>query len=279
MTLDLDALLNRTSPPEPWSEGDKIPWNDPAFSARMLQEHLSQEHDAASRRAELIDTQVAWIHETVLRGAPSSVLDLGCGPGLYTSRLARLGHRCHGIDFGPASIAHARAEAERDVLDCTYTEADLRTADFGEGYDLAMLIFGELNVFRREDAAAILREARAALVPGGQLVVEPHTFEAVRDLGQTQPRSRSLESGLFSDRPHILLEEAFWDERTAAAIQRWFVIDRGADSVERHAQSMQAYTEEDYQALFEEAGYTSLELREDWPASHEGSLVAYVARG
>jgi len=27
------------------------------------------------------------------------VLDLGCGPGLYASRLARLGHECTGIDY------------------------------------------------------------------------------------------------------------------------------------------------------------------------------------
>ena len=44
------------------------------------------------------------------RGA--RVLDLGCGPGLYTTRLAKLGHTCVGIDFSPASIAYAKAEAE-----------------------------------------------------------------------------------------------------------------------------------------------------------------------
>ncbi|MBW7996213.1 MAG: hypothetical protein FVQ81_06515 [Candidatus Glassbacteria bacterium] len=41
-----------TCPPQPgslWSGQYKIPWNDPAFSRRMLIEHLSQEHDLASR--------------------------------------------------------------------------------------------------------------------------------------------------------------------------------------------------------------------------------------
>lgn len=33
------------------------------------------------------------------KGNPTRILDLGCGPGLYTSRLARLGHCCVGIDF------------------------------------------------------------------------------------------------------------------------------------------------------------------------------------
>ena len=27
--------------PEPWDEGDNIPWNEPGFSRRMLREHLT----------------------------------------------------------------------------------------------------------------------------------------------------------------------------------------------------------------------------------------------
>ncbi len=47
-------------PPEAselWNEGYKIPWNDPAFSERMLQEHLSQDHELASRSIGTIQGQ------------------------------------------------------------------------------------------------------------------------------------------------------------------------------------------------------------------------------
>ena len=40
-------LIRREAAPEPWAEGEKIPWDDPGFSRRMLEEHLSQAHDAA----------------------------------------------------------------------------------------------------------------------------------------------------------------------------------------------------------------------------------------
>ena len=49
--MKLSDITSRTSAPVPWSEGDNIPWDDPDFSERMLKEHLSQEHDLASRRA------------------------------------------------------------------------------------------------------------------------------------------------------------------------------------------------------------------------------------
>lgn len=99
-----EELIHRQRDDTKWR---KIPWHDADFSRRMLREHLSQDHDAASRRYPQIDRAVAWIHEIVLGGRPSSILDLACGPGFYTHRFTGLGHTCIGIDFGPASIEYA----------------------------------------------------------------------------------------------------------------------------------------------------------------------------
>src|SRR5512137_2213612 len=159
--MNLHDVILRTPLPKPWAEGDKIPWHDPDFSRRMLREHLSQAHDAASRRTIIIEEHVEWIQRVVLRNRASRVLDLGCGPGLYSSRLAQRGHTCTGIDFSPASIEYARETAQSQHLTCEYQLADLRQAEYGTGYDLAMFIFGELNVFRLEDAQHILGKAYA----------------------------------------------------------------------------------------------------------------------
>ncbi|MEZ4569909.1 MAG: hypothetical protein R2849_06205 [Thermomicrobiales bacterium] len=51
-------IVSRDPNPEPWTEVSKIPWDDPDFSSRMLREHLSQDHDAASRRISMIDRHV-----------------------------------------------------------------------------------------------------------------------------------------------------------------------------------------------------------------------------
>lgn len=277
---DLDAIVSRSIPPEPWAEGEKIPWNEPGFSERMLAEHLSQLHDAASRRTETIEAQTAWIHDQLLGATPSRVLDLGCGPGLYAGRLARLGHVVRGIDFSPASIRHAREEAGRDGLDVDYEQGDIRETEFGDGFDLAMLIYGELNVFTRDDALAILGRAAAALHPGGRLLIEPHQYSAIEARRDAAPSWYATESGLFSDRPHIVLEESFWDEERSVGTHRWFVIDSETGVVERHADAMQAYSDEEYIALLEAAGFNEVTRRLDWPATEEQQdvLTAYEAR-
>ena len=279
--LKLLDIVHRQRDPKPWAEGEKIPWNDPDFSRRMLNEHLSQEHDAASRRFEIINNHVRWIHDRVLKRNPTRILDLGCGPGLYTNRLAKLGHRCVGIDFSPASIAYAREQAEEAGLECMYIQRDIRTADYGDEYGLVMSIFGEFNVFRPEEARGILEKARRALVPGGFLLLEPHTFEAVVKIGKQPPSWYSTEKGLFSDEAHLSLQENCWDTEGNVAIERYYIIDAATGEVVRHSASTQAYTDEDYRSLLAECGfgevvfYSSLDGSVGSP---EGDLIGVLSK-
>lgn len=282
---DLRALVRRAPAPIPWAEGDNIPWHEPGFSARMLREHLSQDHDAASRRTATIDAQVAWIHGRLLGGAPTRVLDLGCGPGLYAERLARLGHRCVGIDVSPASIAYARdraaelagaaAAAPRFVL------GDVRTVDLGDGHGLAMMLYGEFNVFRPTEALALLRRAHAALADGGTLLLEPHTPEEVRAIGRAGARWSRHATGLFAEQPHLLLEEASWDEAARAATVRYAVVDAATAHVTHHAQSFAAYDIDGYRTLLADAGFVDVRVLPSLTGEETGrhpGLLAIVAR-
>ncbi len=246
--------------PEPWEEANKLPWDDPGFSRRMLREHLDQEHDDASRRFEVIDRHVEWIHHALLDSEPSRVLDLGCGPGLYTSRLAMLGHECVGIDFSPAAIEYAIERSHIEGHHCTYRKADIRHADYGSGYRLVMLNFGEFNMFRRADAMNILERSHAALEEGGVLLLEPHTFEGIRMLGGRAKSWYAAERGVFSDRPYICLEENFWDAPSRTTTTRFYVIEAGTGSIERYGQTFQAYTEEEYVKLLQDCWYGDLRV-------------------
>ncbi|MFU8889526.1 MAG: NUDIX domain-containing protein [Trueperaceae bacterium] len=285
---DLLSVVQRSPHPGPWAEGDDIPWHDPGFSARMLDEHLSQAHDAASRRTPTIERQVAWIHETLLGGTPTKVLDLGCGPGLYTERLAALGHRCVGIDVSPASVAFARARAAFPRARAAtagdqvrYVEGDVRSADLGHGYGLAMMLYGEFNTLPRADAAALLRRVHAALAGDGILLLEPHTAGAVRRIGHEPAGWSSADAGLFSGTPHLLLTENSWDEGALAATVRYLVVDAATAGVTKHAQTFAAYDEAAYRAILAEAGFTTptfLPSLTGDAAGEQPGLLAIVAR-
>ena len=256
MRMNLLDLIARQPVPEPWTEGEKIPWHDPAFSERMLREHLSQAHDLASRRSERIDRHVEWIDGVLLGGKASAILDLGCGPGLYAVRLARRGHTVTGVDFSPASIAYARQQAAEAGAACEFVEADIRRADYGVGrFDLAMLIFGEFNVFHPDDARAILRRVHAGLTHDGVIVLEVHTLDAVQRTGEAATSWYGSNGGLFSQKPHLLLTENFWLPERQVSVERYFVVDAESGEVTRHAAAMQAYSEEQLRTLLTETGF------------------------
>lgn len=266
-------LLNRPWPPEPWSEGGKIPWNEPSFSERMLHEHLTQAHDLASRRSEYIDKAVAWIHEDLLGGRPSRILDLGCGPGLFLQRLGKRGHQCMGIDFGPASVRHAREITQG--LPVEVIEGDIRTTPFGEGYDLAMFVFGELSVFPEADARDILQRMRKC---ASKLVVEVQTAEVLLESDCPGRRWDVNEKGLFSDRPHMLLTETHFDEKAMAVTTRFIVIDLATGETSMVSQSDRVYADDEWVDLLKECRW---ELEQKLPSlgpEDDRRFITLVAR-
>jgi SAM-dependent methyltransferase len=270
----------RRAQAQPWRAGGKLPWNEPGFSARMLREHLSQAHGGASRRFADVDRHVAWLHEVVLRGRRGRVLDLGCGPGLYTIRLARLGHRCVGLDFSPASIEHAQAEARREGLSCDHELRDLRDGAFGFGFDAALLLFGELHTFDPVDAERVLAAAHRALASGGALVLELHPEAAVRARARRAEAWFSAERGLFCDAPHVGLSEARWDDALHAAVERFLVLPTGSDEVAVYTSTTWAYADDALARRVRAAGFESVEphpaLSE--PSLAEPDLLVWVCR-
>ena len=258
--MHLTDILGATVPPAPWEEGDNLPWNDPDISKRFLKQHLSQETDDSSRRLVVIDAHTDWIWAEVLRGGSCRVLDLGCGPGLYTTRLARWGCSCKGIDFSPASIEYANALASEDGLDATHILGDIRATPFGrDPFQLVMMIYGVFNVFHREEAEAILRRAFESLETGGRLLLEPITRDEVRRLGQEPRHWHRSRAGLLNEEPYLFLKESFWDEAVGVATQRFYAVTQ--DSVaRRYAASYQAYTDAEYTDLLERCGFRDVRL-------------------
>ena len=63
--IDLGALSALQRRPEPFTPGEAMFWNDPHISAQMLKAHLDPNTDAASRRPETIDAEVAWLVQTM----------------------------------------------------------------------------------------------------------------------------------------------------------------------------------------------------------------------
>ena len=256
-----------------WDGAYKIPWDDPDFSRRMLAEHLSQEHDLASRKSQMIRKQVQWIRKNICNNAPAKLLDIGCGPGLYIEQFAALDYDCCGIDFSPASIEYAKSHLGDKAR---LIEGDIRSIDFGGGYELAMMVFGEFNVFSPDECRKILKKTFDALSPGGKLLLEAHTFEAVERIGRA-PNSWYKSGpdllGLFSDDPHICLTENRWLDIQQTALQIFHILDATDGSVKSYRSTTKAWTNDQYRQLLTEAGFADITFHSDWPIQSQDFLL------
>lgn len=264
--MNINEMINGFGLMKLSCEESKIPWNDPDFSQRMLENHLSQKHDWASRRFTVIEQHVAWIASQLPVGA--RVLDLGCGPGFYTHRLAQQGFNCTGVDFSPASIAYARLQAQMAGLNIDYLLQDVREYTPTTRFDFIMMTFGELNVFSAADARKLVNCCAQWLIPSGKLLIEVHTLEEVKRQGLAAPSWQRCAQGLFLDRPHLLLTEHQWDQEAQTSSTHFWTIEENG-TVMRFGSQMTAWRDEAYLQLLTEGGFYSSQRVDpsDWPAS------------
>jgi len=116
-----DLLYDISKRPEPFSISTvKELWTRPHLAQQMLDYHLSQETDLASRKCESIDLVVEWI-DAQLDLSEKSMCDLGCGPGLYTQRFESKGAKVTGVDFSARSVDYAKTQSTNTIR---YIEAD-----------------------------------------------------------------------------------------------------------------------------------------------------------
>jgi SAM-dependent methyltransferase len=76
-------------------------------------------------------TEFDLLYANLRPGPGASVLDVGCGTGYFTRRLARTGLRVTGIDADPAAIRYAQS---RVVADERYLVGDARALPFPDAH-------------------------------------------------------------------------------------------------------------------------------------------------
>jgi SAM-dependent methyltransferase len=200
---------------------------------------------------------------------------LGCGPGFYLHRLAMLGHRCHGIDFGPASIEYAQ-QHNPDESRCEFILGDIRQVPFRGPYHLAMILYGELNVFSPAEALAILQKVEASLTSQGRLIIEVQTPEAVERMGRSGPSEQHCESGLFSDRPHRCYTQYQWLPEQKLAIQTFSVTEATDGQVRQYRSTTKAWPDGELIELLAGAGLHEVVRCDEWPGNTD-ALALWIA--
>ena len=205
-------------------------WSSPDISEMMLRYHLDGEVDLASRRTEFIDASVAWITRTFGLGAGSRVIDLGCGPGLYASRLARTGAAVTGIDFSPRSIDYARDQAARDGLSIDYRLGDYLELDIAAGYDLATMIMCDYCALSPEQRSRVLGRVAGMLAPGGAFLFDVYSLAYFETWEEMAAYGAGMMDGFWSAAPYYGFQNTFKYEAEKVVLEKYLILERDRSS-------------------------------------------------
>jgi 2-polyprenyl-6-hydroxyphenyl methylase / 3-demethylubiquinone-9 3-methyltransferase len=138
-------------------------WWDPAGRSAML-------HKLNPVRLKYVRDQIDqhWQGDECSRTPleEKAALDVGCGAGLLTEPLARLGARVTGIDASPEVVAVAQEHAAAMALDIHYHAGDVQ--DLQGRFDLvtAMEVIEHVA-----DPSVFLKALARRLAPGGLLIL------------------------------------------------------------------------------------------------------------
>ncbi len=177
---ELSEINKRPKPYEYYTAEDL--WTDGYTSQRMLEYHLNESVDAASRNRRFIDRSAEWIIEYFNLGPGSKVIDFGCGPGLYTSRLAKSGAGITGIDFSKGSLDYATKEARKNNQSINYIHSDYLEYKTEEKFDLVIMIMCDFTALSPEQRSIMLGSFYKMLNSGGSLLLDVYSLSYFRSV-------------------------------------------------------------------------------------------------
>lgn len=222
--MKLLDIHNNTSKPKLYEKGNAIMWTDKHISKQLLHVHLSQDVDLGSRRVGTIDSTVEWILASTEK-KQLNILDLGCGPGLYSEKLAKKGHHVTGVDFSSNSIEYAKQEAKKKKLKITYLKENYLNLDLKENsFDLVILIFTDFGPLLPEEREQLLINIKKVLKPGGLFI-----FDVLNDKNMenkiSQKNWEAAKEGFWKDAPYLALSDSFVYPDNKVILYQHLVID------------------------------------------------------
>jgi len=260
--MKIADIVSKSEKPEIYEKGSSFMWTDEHISKQLLNIHLNPEIDLGSRKLSTITKTAHWILKTQKEKGKLNILDLGCGPGLYSEIFAKKGHNVTGIDISKNSIEYAKKSAKDKKLDITYLNANYLNIDLETNkYDLVVLIYTDLGVLFPKERDILLVLINRVLKKGGIFV-----FDVLKDNElENRTDSKSWEatmSGFWKDSPYIAFSDSFLYDRQKVILFQHIIVDSD-NNIETYRFWTHFFSQNDVKKMLEAHKFTNIKFRDD----------------
>ena len=266
--------------PEPFQfyTADSL-WTDEHTSEQMLSYHLNGEVDLSSRNSAFIDRSVSWISAHFKVGPETRIADFGCGPGLYTTRLAQRQAHVTGIDFSKRSIRYAQEVAAREGLSIRYVNGNYLDFETDDRFQLILMIMCDFCALSPEQRKRMLKKFHMLLEPGGSVLLDVYSLKAFDQREETAMYETDLLDGFWSPNPYYGFLNTFKYEDEKVVLDKYTIIE--AARTRTVYNWLQYFSPKTLMKEFEESGFVVEKLYSDVTGASfdsEYSEIGIVAR-
>ena len=248
----IENINTRPDPFEFYTASDL--WTDEHTSKQMLKFHLNEEIDVSSRNSKFIKRSIEWIvaHFNVKAGI--NIADFGCGPGLYTTRLAQKQADVTGIDFSKRSIQYAQEVATRERLSIQYVNQNYLEFKTDDRFHLILMIMCDFCTLSPTLRKKMLTKFHTFLEPGGLVLLDVYSLNAFEQREETALYEANLLNGFWSPNKYYGFQNTFKYEREKVVLDKYTIIE--ADRTRTIYNWFQYFSPEALESEFVECGFT-----------------------
>jgi len=183
-------------------------WTNAHTAQQMLQYHLNDDIEASSRNSAFIEKSCNWIADRFdING--KKVIDFGCGPGLYASRLAQKGASVTGVDFSESSINYARTSAKKEGLSIDYFVSDYLEYETTAKFDLIIMIMCDFCALSPDQRKTLLGKSKAILKPKGAILMDVYSLDAFEKKTENATYEKNQLFGFWSPNDYYAFVNTF----------------------------------------------------------------------
>lgn len=248
----LEQVNERPEPFEYYTASDL--WTDEYTSEQMLSYHLNPDVDLSSRNFAFIERSADWIKSEFKLGPGKKVADFGCGPGLYTTRLARSGANITGIDFSKRSIQYAQETAAREGLNISYVNENYLDFETEDRFDLIIMIMCDFCALSPQQRKTMLEKFLNLLAPGGSILLDLNSIYSFAKREEAVTYEINQLNNFWSPDKYYGFQNTFKYEEDKLILDKYTIIEK--DRLRTVYNWMQHFSVESIKKEIEESGLT-----------------------
>lgn len=251
------SKINRKPEPFEFYTAEDL-WTDEHTSKKMLEYHLDGSIDASSRNIEFIDQSVLWIVNHFNLDSNSSVLDLGCGPGLYTNRFAEKGINVTGVDFSRRSIEYAKKTQLKYV---DYINKNYLNFVTDKKFDIITMIMCDFSALSHEQRRIILEKSGNMLKPNGKVILDVHSLNYFNQKEEISAYEFNHMDNFWSSEDYYCFINTFKYDNQKITLDKYTIIEK--ERIRVVYNWLQCFSVESLKKEFEENNFVVEEIYSD----------------